>query len=117
MKLKFSQSPRHGVVWCDLVWCGVPKALLPKGHGWDRTVGTIRAWLRQRDAVLQPLVGAPAARWQEAPKMWGPGPIQPATSTPVIGGREAKTTSERVVYQRGRAMQVTTAMEDIMAVI
>ena len=89
------------------------RARVPRG----RTVDTVQTWLRQHKAVLQPLVGTLAPRWRQAPKTWVLGPIQPATTTAVIGGREAKTTRERVVYQRGRAIQITTAMEDVMAVM
>ena len=67
--------------------------------------------------MLRPLVGAPTLQWQQAPKTWAPGPIRPATTMAVVGRREAKTTGERVVYQRGRVIQVTTAVEDAMAVI
>ena len=63
---------------------------LRAGVPWGRTVDMIRTWLRQHDAVWQPLVGAPAPRWQQAPKTWTPGPIRPDTTTAVIG--EAKTT-------------------------
>ena len=33
----------------------------------------------------------------------------------IMGGREAKTTWKRVVYQRGRAIRIILAMEDVMA--
>ena len=65
-------------------------------HG--RTVDVIRAWFWRHDALLRPPVGAPAPRWQQAPKTWSPGPMWPTTTTAVIGGWEAKTTRERVVY-------------------
>ena len=84
-----------------------------RGH----TVDTIRTWLRQHEAVLPPLVGTPAPRWRQAPKTWALGPIRPATPTAVIGGWEAKTTREQVVHQRRKAIQVTTAMEDGMAIM
>ena len=38
-------------------------------------------------------------------------------STAVIGGREAKTNQEWVVYHSGRAIRITSAMEDAMAVM
>ena len=72
-------------------------------------VDTIRTWLWHHEAV-----------WQ-----WGPRPLmatspqdvgtKPDTATTVIGGWE--TTRERVVYQRGRPIQVTMAMEDVMAIL
>ena len=36
------------------------QARMPRG----RTVDVIEGWLRRHDAVLRPLVGAPARRWQ-----------------------------------------------------
>ena len=35
----------------------------------------------------------------------------------VIGGREAKTAQEQVVYQRDHAVKLTTAMEDVIATL
>ena len=35
----------------------------------------------------------------------------------MIGSREAKTTGERAVYQRGCPVQLTTALEDVMATL
>ena len=54
-------------------------------------------------------------RWQQVPKGWEPGRICPCHSEAVIGGRHAKTTPERAVYPRGRAVHLTTALEDVMA--
>ena len=84
---------------------------------WEHPGAVIWEWLRQHDAVLRPLVGAPAPRWQHAPKTWSPSPMWQATTTAIISEREAKTTRERVVYQWGRAIQATTVMEDVMVVM
>ena len=89
------------------------QARMPRGP----TVDTVRTWLQQHDAVLRPRMGTPAPRWQQAPKTWAPGPIRPATTTVVIGGPEAKATQEQVVYQSGKGIQITTAMENVMAVM
>ena len=64
-----------------------------------------------------PLLEAPTPHWRLAPKDWALGAIHPCTSTVVIKGREAKTTREQVVYQWGRAIQLTMAMEDVMATL
>ena len=47
---------------------------------------------------------------------WAPGPIHPSPTKAIIRGHEAKTTRERVVYQRRCVVQLTT-MEDVMAVL
>ena len=42
------------------------------------------------------------------------GPISPCQSMAVIGGSEPKTTQERAIYQHGCAVQLTTALEDVI---
>ena len=53
-------------------------------------------------AILVPLLRVPTPRWQAAPKDWIP------------GGRVAKTSKEEIVYNRGCAVKVSTAMKDTM---
>ena len=84
---------------------------------WGRTVDMTWVWLWLHNAVLWPLVGAPAPRWQQAAEKESLGPMWPATTTAVIGGQQAPTTQEIPVYQRGLTIQVTAAMQDVMAVM
>ena len=80
-------------------------------------IRAIRDLLHRHPGTLHPLLDAPAPRWQQAPKGWKPGPIRPCQSEAVIGGQEAKTIWEWVVYQPGRAILLTTVMEDVMATL
>ena len=57
----------------------------------------------------------PLAPTEQACRDWAPGPIHPSPTMAVIGGQEAKTTRERVIYQRGQAIRLTKPMEDVMA--
>ena len=56
-------------------------------------------------------------RWQQAPKDWALGPIGPCHSEAVMGGREAKTTRERVACRQGHTVQLTMAMGDAMTTL
>ena len=77
-------------------------------------VVALRALLLAHASFLQPMLQAPAPRWQQAPKDWLPGPAAQFRATAVIGGQVAKTTREAVVYQAGQAIKVTTALEVTM---
>ena len=57
---------------------------------WGRTVHMVRDWLHRHHAALQPVIGAPAPRWQQAPKDWVPGPIRPIPCTAVLEARRRK---------------------------
>ena len=86
---------------------------VPRG----RTLHTIWDWLHWDREALHSVPEKPVPRWHQAPRDWTPGPISPCQSVAVIGDREAKTTREQVIYQRGCAVQLTTALEDVMATL
>ena len=89
------------------------RALKERAPAGKRIPG-LSVWLARHSTVLVLLLRAPPPRWQAAPKDWIPGAVPEYQAKAVVGGRVANTTKEEIVYHRGHALRVSTAMKETM---